>query len=86
MKVWIVKYALTEGVYQEDVETCFDISPHMVAARRGGGQCFHRGEWFESRSDAIDAAEDMRDRKIKSLQKQIKRLEALTFEPKAADK
>ena len=60
MKVWIVKYALTNGVYQVDAEACFDISPHMIAVRRDGSfdVCFHRGEWFESRSDAIDAAED----------------------------
>ena len=83
MKVWITKYALTEGIYSSEAAACS--SPHMIVIKgdsiNKSDQYFHRGEWFESRSDACDAADDMRERKIKSLRKQIARLEELSFVP-----
>ena len=83
MKVWITKYALTEGIYSSEAEACS--SPHIIVIKGDGinefDQYFRRGEWFESRSDACDAADDMPERKIKSLRKQIARLEELSFVP-----
>lgn len=83
MKVWITKYALTAGVF--GTEAVQPVSGRMVVvkARPGCGsngvEYFHGRDWHTSHSDAIDQAEDMRDAKIKSLRKQIAKLEALEF-------
>ena len=83
MKVWITKYALTEGVYSSEAAACS--SPHMIVIKgdsiNKSDQYFHRGEWFESLSGAFYAVDAMRQRKIQSLRKQIARLEELSFVP-----
>lgn len=78
MKIWVTKYALTKGVLEFDAEIC---SPPTMVKVLGGrySTYFHRGDWFTSRSDAIDRADDMRDARIKSLEKQLVRLRKLEF-------
>lgn len=83
MKVWITKYALTEGIMERDVESDPQF-PSMVTLPGNGGsfrQSFH-GEgkdWHRSRDAAVIRAENMRHDKIRSIKKQIARLERLTF-------
>lgn len=85
MKVWISKYALTQGVYEVEVETCFNIAPEMVVVKgevwKYGAQAFHRkgGDWHETRDSALREASRMKAAKIASLRKQIARLERLCF-------
>ena len=87
MKVFIVKYALTQGIYKLEVKLCDDINPEMVSEVKEGGwnNCFHgKGrEWTTTREDAVKRAMIMRDTKVISLEKQIKKLKAMTFEEKA---
>ena len=79
-KVWVSKYALTKGVYEENVEigntwghdeiafplgTCFGLTV--------GKSCFY------NRKDAELKAAQMRAAKIASLKKQIAKLEQLDF-------
>lgn len=84
MKVWITKYALTKGIFAEEVDACFHISPKMVADRGRNTTCYttcyHKPDWHENLSDAIAQAETMRARKIKSLEKQIAKLKAMRFD------
>ncbi len=82
MKVYITKYALTDGIVEcEARATC---RPPMIVAEYGGphtGYYMHGGEWHNCRADAVAKAEAMRVRKLASLRKQIARLEALRFDP-----
>ena len=78
MKVWITKYALSKGLYQEEVETCFDISTGMVKGRSG---YFHKegGDWVRTAPSALCRANDMRSAKLRSIEKQIAKLKKLDF-------
>lgn len=75
MKVWITKYALTKGIYQEDAEICDE---EMIRVKQV--QYFHFGEWHMEKDKAIQKAEEMRIKKLQSLDKQIKKISAMKFE------
>jgi hypothetical protein len=83
-KVYITKYALTEGIIErEDVAYFSDTD-------RIGVECnylfklqyFHgQGkEWHRTKEAAIERAEEMRKMEIEDLKKSIKRLERMNFE------
>lgn len=80
MKVWITKYALTDGIIEAEGE------PYglewVSASWDNGCLCnnFEQGEWFDTRERAIQKAEEMRQKKIASLKKQIEKLERMRFE------
>lgn len=80
MKVWITKYALTKGIIEMEVELCEN--PQMVKeAKTEWGNYFHTNgvEWHSNKETAIVKAEEMRMNKLKSLQKQIDKLNKLSF-------
>lgn len=85
MKIWVTKYALTEGIQEMDAEDSNPEYPGMVRVRPKGETGYHQyfhgegGQWHRSLDAAKVKAESMRQAKIKSLQKSIKRLEQLTF-------
>lgn len=79
-KVFITKYALTEGI--KEIET--DIRRNEVRnyeyVSYGNYSFFYIGEdAFTDKSEALKKAEEMRIRKIASLRKQIEKLEKLSF-------
>ena len=80
MKVWITKYALTKGIIEADGE------PYglewVSASWDNGYKCndFKQGEWFDTKERAIKKAEEMCQKKIENLKKQIKKLEEMRFE------
>ena len=67
MKVWITKYALTRGIIEiHNLNDCYS------------GK---RYRWIHlDKESAIKKAEEMRQKKITSLKKQIKKLEEMRFE------
>ena len=82
IKVWITRYALTEGIF-----SCLATLEHnasgrqFVSLKRSSShysECFFGNDWHLSYEDAIMQAEKMRIAKIVSLQKQIKKLDALS--------
>lgn len=79
MKVWITKYALTKGIIeteialQEGVWTIFENNIYMYTNERGK-------HWHTAYKRAKLRAEEMRQKKIASLKKQIEKLEKLNFE------
>jgi hypothetical protein len=82
MKVWISKYALTEGIVERD-DAMFSRDIDYVKSKESftDGSFFYRigVQAHLSRESAIEAAEQMRLKKIKSLQKQLANLEAMKF-------
>lgn len=83
---YITKYALTAGIEEILVEDCFHISPQMVTrADKPWFGSYFKDEWHRTRNAAVERAEAMRLKKIKSLEAQIKRLNALSFANKDGD-
>lgn len=80
MKIWISKYALTKGVIESDVN---EHRGALVMARivDGGYLDYYRmgAEAHDTQEAALAAAESMRVKKIANLQKQIAKLEKLSF-------
>lgn len=78
---WITKFALTTGIEQGVVEECFETSPTMVVKRIEGSPStyFHNREWHRTKSAAIERAEEMREKRILSLNKQLTKLAGLNF-------
>ena len=86
MKVWITKYALTRGI--EEI-TSDDVS-RMLIAKNGDLVMYGKSSMFPvsytqdnyslDKQSAIQKAEEMRQKKIESLKKQIENLEGMRFE------
>lgn len=86
--IYVIKYALTDGIRK--LSGC-EIDGSGYAHRRG----HFTGDWTErnhlysysdyrlTKGEALQAAVEKRDRKIASLKKQIKKLEAMVFEVKS---
>lgn len=78
MKVFITKYALTEGIKEVDAEMT-RTNGMIVVKYNNYNQCFHKPDWHETFEEAKAQAEKMRVLKIKSLNKSIDKLESLKF-------
>ena len=76
--VWITKYALTTGIIESDAEHCLNVSEKMIQV--GSGTYYHGNDWHTSREAAVKRAEEMRNRKIRSIEKSLKQLRELTFD------
>ena len=76
--VYVTKYARTKGIeYIEVSETFF---PYLVKENIRYPRNFHIGDWFESKEDAIKKAEEMKNKKLQSLENQMKKISKLKFE------
>jgi len=85
-KIWVTKYALTTGIFEVEAEV-------EKREKRNEGMAvvpndfksgtypryFHGKEWHLTKESAMKQAEEMRTKKIASLQKQIGKLENLKF-------
>ena len=81
MKVWITKYALTRGIIEADGKlTSSDFVSILNQDLSLPTHWFYKGEWFSDKESAIHKAEEMRQKKIASLKKQIEKLERMRFE------
>jgi len=77
---YISKYALTQGVFEKEVEDCFHISPNMVVSVGDRySSAYHKGDWHLTREEALAKADEMRTKKIASMQASLKKLENLKF-------
>jgi hypothetical protein len=83
MKIYVTKYALSVGILEVDAE----ISTSVAAYRGGSGfiNYIHKGEWFYELDAALQKCEELRIKKLQSLDKQIKKISALKFEVKRID-
>lgn len=79
MKVWVTKYALTNGIIEGEGRTISENSIEFNNEKHNDAW-FYGNDWHTDRNNAVKKAEEMRLKKIISLQKQIKKLEGLKFE------
>jgi hypothetical protein len=82
MTVYVTKYALSPstGIFTKEVE--IDPENGLASHRESGSvtQFYHKGEYELTREDAVKSAEEMRIKKLKSLDNQIKKVSALKFD------
>jgi hypothetical protein len=78
---YVTKYALTDGIIKVYAEHCVSVSDKMIAFPAGAHSqnYIHGNDWHFTEGDALAKAEEMRQKKIASLKKQIARLEKLEF-------
>ena len=77
MKVYITKYALSTGIYIDDVVGTSHRD--MVGSTLQQGRYHHGNDYQTDAEFALCRAEEMRIRKIESLKKQISKLEKMDF-------
>jgi len=79
MKIYITKYIFTDGIIQHDAE----IKDGMAIVRMGSGLPLflhvEGKDWHATKESAIKRAEELRIRKLKSLDKQHKKISAMVF-------
>ena len=82
MRVFIAKYALTQGIYEVEGEVSNEGDSvevkggdHLTSFFHGKGK-----DWCGTKEEAIARVEEMRKLKINNLKKQIKKLEEMKFE------
>lgn len=77
---YITKYALTQGIWKCTAETVRDVEGMIVVRRSGNYPAYFHGEgkeWHRTEEEAFQRVDEMRRKKIKSLEKQIEKLEDL---------
>lgn len=85
MKIWITKYALTAGVLVRNGEPSFD-SEMMGYIDEGRCKNYvHKPHWHTSQEEALSHAEDMRAKKLQSLENQIAKIRNLQIKIKEQD-
>lgn len=79
-KIYITKYALTQGIIEADADFRNE-GDTICNAKYGVGrrEFFHKDQYSFERSDAVVQATSMRDKRIKSLTKQLNKLQKLDF-------
>ena len=80
IEAYITKYALTTGIFKVtgEVSRC---TPRIITVQREGtfDMYYHDEDWHRTLDGAIKRAEEMREKKMVSLKKNIKKLESLDF-------
>ena len=85
MKVWVTKYALTAGIFTKEAEIFNDDT--KLCCIRGDNeytydQYFRGKDWHLLEKNVKIRFEEMKRKKIMSLEKQLKKIKALQFEVK----
>ncbi len=79
--VWITKYALTTGMFtaetKDDINALEDDIVRVNNQSLNGYRLYFQNEWHATEAMAIAYVKIIRDKKIKALKKQIKKLENL---------
>lgn len=75
--VWLVKYALTDGISEKVVRS---VSDDWIYIEGGSWNSYKAGrDVFADYGEAVKAAEALRQKKLGSLRKQCMKLEKLKF-------
>jgi hypothetical protein len=84
-KVFVTKYALSTGVFSAEAECKCGSDMAVIPGDRAKGyfdQYLHKGDFHFDVESALQKAEEMRIKKLKSLDKQMKKVSAIKFEVK----
>lgn len=76
-KVWLVKYALTDGITEEVVKSVQ--GEHVFLQGRSWSLYKQERDVLSTHGEALKAAEALRQKKLSSLRKQCMKLEKLKF-------
>lgn len=79
MKVYITKYALTQGIFEVEGEVHPTIGNGRMFCQANQGGIYHKPDWHTTREEAVARAEEMRVKKISSLYKSLAKMETLTW-------
>ena len=83
MKIWVTKYALTQGIFEYEVPDV-PVTENTIAVPAVDGNFptyFHGPDWHRTKEDAIERANFMRIKKRLSLRKQIAKLDSMAADP-----
>lgn len=81
MKVWVTKYALTKGIMEKEAELCDNTDGRMIRIKDNPyNEYYAGGEWFHTKEEAVQKAEELKVKKIKSVKKQLEKLQNLKFD------
>ncbi len=74
--VYVTKYALTQGILvYHNAEVCTDVHILVPPTTSAGYlQHFHKPDWHENEADARNRCLDLKNAKIKSLEKALHKL------------
>lgn len=79
MKVWITKYALTQGIIETEIDKQNSAMTYFT-----NGMYFDTNAigtyWHDTKESAVKTAGEMRQKKMDSLKRQIEKLEKMRFE------
>ncbi len=79
MTVYITKYALTKGIIESEGEIVGSDSKMLITTINSYRAYFHKPDWHQNKNEAIYKAEEMRKKKLVSLEGQIEKLKNLKF-------
>lgn len=82
MVVYITKWALTQGILEIEVQKTSPEASGMLMGKKTGWeppQYYHRGQWHKSKRDAVNKAEEMRHKAIKSTKRKLAKLIDMRF-------
>lgn len=79
MKIYVTKYALTDGIKEHDAEVNGSMAIVRPISTDWVTLYLHGNDWHMTANEASIRAEEMRVAKINSLRKQIDKLEAIKF-------
>lgn len=79
MKVFITKYALTKGIFAEEVEVCIGVGGREFVKSKTSNAYYHNPDYHKDVNDAISKAIEMKNKKLDSLEKEIERIHKLEF-------
>lgn len=84
MKIWVTKYALTEGIRTHDnAKLCEGYTTRMVECGAGGGGgivgYYHGDDWHTTEEAALARAEAMRLKAVAALEKKLAKLKKMKF-------
>lgn len=84
-KIFVTKYALSIGIFSAEAECKDGSDMAVIRGDRAKGyfdQYLHKGDFYHDEESAMRKAEEMRQKKIASLNKQLIKIGNLKFEVK----
>lgn len=78
--IYVTKYALTRGVFTVEAEVKSDKTMAWYRPKGGFRDYLHGNDFQLSAEEAVARAEELRIKKLQSLDKQTKKISALKFE------